>query len=110
MSTVGNGSVGVSGTGPVSGYNLELSRLFAVFFLFLHKLSVNTNKPYEAIILLNNIMICLVIFGIKIYRKMPKILTIQKLITVIGFRSLVLLLRLSQMFLTDQITNNDVIE
>jgi hypothetical protein len=53
--------------------------LFVVFFLFLHKLRANTNNPYEAIILLNNIMICLVTFGIKIYHKMPKILTVEKL-------------------------------
>jgi hypothetical protein len=32
------------------------------------------NNPYEAIILLNNIMICSVTFRIKIYRKIPKIL------------------------------------
>jgi hypothetical protein len=76
MSTVGNGTAGASGTGPASGYNLELSRLFVVFFLFLHRLSANTNNPYKAIILLNNIMICLVTFGIKIYHIMPKFLTI----------------------------------
>jgi hypothetical protein len=40
-----------------------LSRLFGVF---LHRLSVNTNNSYKAIILLNNITICLVTFGIKI--------------------------------------------
>jgi hypothetical protein len=40
-----------------------LSRLFSVF---LHRLSVNTNNSYKAIILLNNITICLVTFGIKI--------------------------------------------
>jgi hypothetical protein len=79
MSTVGNGTVGASGTGPASEYNLELSRLFVVFFLFLHRLIANTNNPYEAIIFLNNIMICFVTFGIKIYHKMLKILTIQKL-------------------------------
>jgi hypothetical protein len=42
---------------------------------------MNTNNIYAAIILLilNNIIIYLMAFGIKIYRKMPKILTIQKL-------------------------------
>jgi hypothetical protein len=79
MSIVGNGTVSASSTGPASGYNLELSCLFVVFFLFLYRLSVNTSNSYEAIILLNNIMICLVTFGIKIYHKMSKILTIQKL-------------------------------
>jgi hypothetical protein len=64
ISTVGNGTVSASSTGPASGYDLELSHLFIVFFLFLYRLSVNTNNPYEAIILLNNnIMICLVTFN-----------------------------------------------
>jgi hypothetical protein len=81
MSTVGNGTVSASGTGPASGYNLKLSRLFIVFILFLYRLSANTNNLYAAIILLifNNSMIFLLDFGIKIYRKMPKHLTIQKL-------------------------------
>jgi hypothetical protein len=70
MSTVGNGTIGACGTDPASGYNLGLLRL--------HRLSVNMNNLYEAIILVNNIMICLMTFGIKIYHKMPKILTIQK--------------------------------
>jgi hypothetical protein len=81
MLTVGNGTVGASGTSPASGYNLKLSRLFDVFVLFLYRLSTNTNNLYAAIILLilNNSMIFLLDFGIKIYRKMPKLLTIQKL-------------------------------
>jgi hypothetical protein len=81
VSTVGNDTVGASGTSPSSGYNLTLSRLFIVFVLFLYRLSTNTNNLYAATILLilNNIMIYLMAFGIKIYRKMPKILTIQKL-------------------------------
>jgi hypothetical protein len=78
-STIGNGTAGASDTCLASGYNLELIRLFIVFFLFLHRLSVNMNNPYEAIILINNIIICLVTFGIKIYRIVPKFLTIQKL-------------------------------
>jgi hypothetical protein len=72
MSTVGNGTASAFSTGPTSGYNLEHSRLFVVFFLFLYRLSVNTYNPYEAIIWLNNIIICLVTFGIKIYGKVPK--------------------------------------
>jgi hypothetical protein len=42
---------------------------------------VNTNNLYADIILLilNNSMIFLLDFGIKIYHKMPKYLTIQKL-------------------------------
>jgi hypothetical protein len=81
MSTVGNGTTGASGTGPASGYNLELSHLLVVFFLFLYRLSVNTSNPYDAIMLLifTHSMICFMIFGIKICHKMPKSLTIQKL-------------------------------
>jgi hypothetical protein len=78
MSTVGNGTTGASDTGPASGYNLELSHLLVVF---LYRLSVNTSNPYDAIILLifTHSMIFFMIFGIKIYRKMLKSLTIQKL-------------------------------
>jgi hypothetical protein len=41
------------------GYNIELSHLYVMFFLFLYRLSVNMNNTYETIILLifNNIMI-----------------------------------------------------
>jgi hypothetical protein len=76
-STVGNGTAGASGTGPASGYNLKLSHLFVVFVLFLYKLSANTNNIYAAIILLilNNNMIFLLDFRIKIYHKIPKLLT-----------------------------------
>jgi hypothetical protein len=35
MSTVGNGTVGASGTGLALGYNLTLSYLFVVFVSFL---------------------------------------------------------------------------
>jgi hypothetical protein len=77
MSTVGNGTTGASGTGPASGYNLVLSHLFIVFFLLLYRLSANTSNPYTAIMLLifTHSMICFMIFGIKICRKMPKNLT-----------------------------------
>jgi hypothetical protein len=81
MSTVVNGTTGASGTGPASGYNLELSHLLIVLFLFLYRLSVNISNPYDTIMLLisTHSMICFMIFGIKICRKMPKSLTIQKL-------------------------------
>jgi hypothetical protein len=77
MSTVKNGTTGASGTGPASGYNLELSYLLCVFFLFLYILSVNTSNPYAAIILLifTSSMICFMIFKIKICHKIPKTLT-----------------------------------
>jgi hypothetical protein len=81
MSTIGNSTTGASGTGPASGYNLELSHLLVVFFLFLYRLSTNISKPYATIMLLifTHSMICFMIFGIKICCKMPKTLTIQKL-------------------------------
>jgi hypothetical protein len=81
MSTVGNDTTGASGTSHASGYNLVLSHLFIVFFLFLYRLSANTSNPYATIMLLIFIhnMICFMIFGIKICRKMAKTLTIQKL-------------------------------
>jgi hypothetical protein len=77
MSTVGNGTTGASGTGPASEYNLVLSHLFIVFFLFLYRLSVNTSNSYAAITLLifTHSMICFMIFGIKICHKMAKTLT-----------------------------------
>jgi hypothetical protein len=78
MLTVENGTARASDISPASGYNLKLSHLFVVF---LYRLSANTNNLYAAIILLilNNSMIFLLDFGIKIYRKMHKLLTIQKL-------------------------------
>jgi hypothetical protein len=77
MSTVGNGTTGASGTGPASRYNLVLSYLFIMFFLFLYRLSANTSNPYTSIILLifTHSMICFMIFEIKICYKMPKNLT-----------------------------------
>jgi hypothetical protein len=80
MSTVGNGTAGAFGTGPASGYNLKLSCLFVVFVLFLYRLITSTNNLYATIILLilNNSMNVLLNFGIKIYRKMPKHLTLYR--------------------------------
>jgi hypothetical protein len=59
MSTVENGTASASDTGPASGYNLKLLRLFVVFVLFLYRLNMNTNNIYATIILLilnNNII------------------------------------------------------
>jgi hypothetical protein len=71
MSTVGNGIVDASDTDPGSGYNLKLSHLFVMFVLFLYRLSTNTNNLNTSIILLilNNNIIFLLNFEIKIYRK-----------------------------------------
>jgi hypothetical protein len=76
MSTVENGTTGACGTGPASGYNLELSHLLVVFFLFLYRLNADTSNPYDTIMLLifRHSMICFMIFGIKCH-KMPKSLT-----------------------------------
>jgi hypothetical protein len=81
MLTIENGTTGASGTGPASGYNLELSHLLVVFFLFLYRLNVNMSNPYDAIMLLifTHSMIYFMIFGLKICCKMHKSLTIQKL-------------------------------
>jgi hypothetical protein len=76
MSTVGNGTAGASGTGPASRYNLKLSHLFIVFILFLYRLIMNTNNLYTTILLIiNNSMIFLLDFEIKIYRKITKLVT-----------------------------------
>jgi hypothetical protein len=77
MLTAGNDTAGASVTGPGSGYKLMLSRLFMMFVLFLYRLNANMNNIYAAIILLIlNTMIFLMDFGIKIYHKMPKFLTV----------------------------------
>jgi hypothetical protein len=81
MSNVGNDIISASGTSggtsPASEYNLMLSHLFVMFVMFLYRLSANTNNIYAAIILLifNNSMIFLLDFRIKIYHKIPKLLT-----------------------------------
>jgi hypothetical protein len=79
MSTTVNGTTEASGTGPASGYNLVLSHLFIILFLFLYRLSANTRNPYTVIMLLifTHSMICFMIFGIKICHKIPKNLTIS---------------------------------
>jgi hypothetical protein len=79
MSTVGNDTTGASDTDPASGYNLELSHLLVVFFLFLYRLRANISNHYVVIILLifTRSMIYFMIFKIKICHKIPKTLTIM---------------------------------
>jgi hypothetical protein len=79
MSTVGNDTTGASDTGPASRYNLVLSYLFIMIFLFLYRLSVNTSNPYAAIMLLifTYSMICFMIFEIKICRNACRCLPCQ---------------------------------
>jgi hypothetical protein len=86
MSTVGNGTTGASGTGPISGYNLVLSYLFIVFFLFLYGLNVNTSNLYTTIMLLifTHNIICFIIFRIKLCHKIPKTLTYTATATIMS--------------------------
>jgi hypothetical protein len=73
MLTVGNDTTGAFGTGPASGYNLVLSYLLVMFFLFLYRLSANTSNPAIMLLIFTHSMICFMIFGIKICRKCLKI-------------------------------------
>jgi hypothetical protein len=109
MSIVGDDIACASGTSPASEYKLDSLCLFIVFLVSSYIFNMNINNHYDVIILLNNIMIYFMAFGIKIYHKIPKILKIKTLIVVIGLGSLVLLLCLSQMLLMDQITNGGII-
>jgi hypothetical protein len=81
MSIVGNGTTGAYDTGPASMYNLMLSHLFTVFFLFLYRLNTNASNHYTAIMLLifTHNMICFMIFRIKKCHKMTKNLTVTSL-------------------------------
>ena len=89
----GNGASGAFGTGPASGYNLIHLCLYlflfirclnlntaAYSFLFISCLNLNTSTYYLVTESLNIVMIIFYMFnfGIKIYRNMPRILTIQK--------------------------------
>jgi hypothetical protein len=67
MSTVGNDTTGAYDTSPASMYNLMLSHLFTMFFLFLYRLNTNASNHYTAIMLLifTHSMICFMIFRIK---------------------------------------------
>jgi hypothetical protein len=73
MSTVGNGTTDAFDTGLASGYNLKLSHLLVMFFLFLYRLSANVSNPYDTIMLLifTHNIIYFMIFEIKICHKMP---------------------------------------
>jgi hypothetical protein len=66
---------GASSTSPASVYKLELLHLFMVFFVFSYRFNADINNHYHVIILLNNIMIYFMDFGIQIYHKIPNILT-----------------------------------
>jgi len=116
----GNGASGAFGTGPASGYNLIHVCLYlflfirclnlntaAYLFLFISCLNLNTSTYYLVTESLNIVIIIFYMFnfGIKIYRNMPRILTIKNLILLIGFRYLVLLRPLSRTYLMVPITS-----
>jgi hypothetical protein len=73
-----NGATGASGTGPALGYTLNLF-WFNFLFMLISKNNVNTCTYLIHTLSLIYAMKLLLIFGIKIYRKLPSYLTIQKL-------------------------------
>jgi len=70
----GNGAPGASGTGLALGYTLNLF-WFNILFMLFSKNNMNTNTYFIFTLSLFYAMKLLVIFEIKIYRKLPKYLT-----------------------------------
>jgi hypothetical protein len=79
MSIVGDDIACASSTSPASEYKLDSLCLFIVFLVSSYIFNMNINNHYDVIILLNNIMIYFMAFGIKIYHKIPKILKIKNI-------------------------------
>ena len=77
MPSHGNGAPGASGTGPALGYILNLF-WFINLFMFISENNMNTSTYFIYTISLIHAMKLIIIFGIKIYRKLPSSLTIQK--------------------------------
>ena len=73
----GNGATSASGTGPALGYTLNLF-WFNFLFMLISKNNMNTCTYLIHTLSLIYAMKLLVIFGIKIYRKFPSCLIIQK--------------------------------
>ena len=73
----GNGAPGASGTGPALGYTLNLF-WFNILFMLISENNMNTSTYFVHTLSLFYAMKFLVIFGIKIYRKLPSSLTFQK--------------------------------
>ena len=69
-----NGATGASGTGPALGYTLNLF-WFNFLFMLISKNNMNTCTYLIHTLSLIYAMKLLVIFGIKIYRKLPSYLT-----------------------------------
>ena len=68
---------GASGTGPALGYLLNLL-WFNFLFMLISENNMNTCTYFVHTLSLFYAMKLLIIFGIKIYRKLPSSLTIQK--------------------------------
>src|SRR6185295_7165158 len=73
----GNGSTGASCPGPALGYLLNLL-WFNSLFMLISENNMNTCTYLVHTLSLIYIMKLILIFGIKIYRKLPRYLTIQK--------------------------------
>ena len=70
----GNGATGASGTGPALGYILNLF-WFNILSILISENNMNTRTYFVHILSLFYAMKLLVIFGIKIYQKLPSFLT-----------------------------------
>jgi len=70
----GNGATGASGTGPALGYILNLF-WFNILFMLISENNMNTSTYFVHTLSLFYAMKLLVIFGIKIYQKLPSYLT-----------------------------------
>ena len=76
MSSQGNGAPGASGTGPALGYTLNQFWVI-ILFMFISENNMNTSTYFSTISLIYAMKL-IIAFGIKIYRKLPIFLTIQK--------------------------------
>ena len=72
----GNGAIGVSGTDPALGYILNLF-WFNILFILISENNINTSTYFIHTLSLFYAMKLLVIFEIKIYRKLPSYLTLR---------------------------------
>jgi hypothetical protein len=72
----GNGATSASGTGPALGYLLNLL-WFNSLFMLISENNMNTCTYYVHTLSLIYIMKLILIFGIKIYQKLPRYLTVN---------------------------------
>ena len=66
----GNGATGAFGTGPALGYTLNLF-WFNILIIFISENNMNTSTYFVHTISLIYAMKLIIIFGIKIYQKLP---------------------------------------